>query len=803
MPGQLARLKGALTGHRIVASSLLLTTLWWGSAAHAVGLGEIELNSALNQRFDAQIELTDVRGLQSSEIVVRLGSNEDFARVGVERFFFLTDLRFKVVQGRNGRTYLAVTSSQPISEPFLNFVVQVIWPNGRLLKEYTVLLDPPAFTDNAAPAIASPGRTDPGGGSAGRVERPAPRTGTEVALSRPAPPRSAAPTGRMNNDGTYGVTDRDDTLWTIASQSRPGGASVQQTMLAIARLNPDAFIGGNINLLKAGYVLRLPNEGEAKSLGSGEAIAAVAEHNQAWQVYRQTGTIASVGGRAAPEATEATMAGQVDATAARAAAPASRSGPEGELRIVAGDVGATGGTGAGGAQAIEALEAQLAATEEEVDRVARERDEAVSRLDQTAAQAEQTQRQVEVRDQQIAQLQAQLDALKQEQAAGGDVPATSQPASSDGGLMGLLASPLVWAAGGIVAVVLLVAGLVTARRRRAAADTTPLFETRVRERRPSAVAAAPAAAMEKPDDDEPTFADEVEEEQRPATVAEAEDDHTRAQTSDVIGEADIYIAYGRYPQALNLLLGALEEDPNRSDVRLKLLEIYADTKDTSAFDTHMAELVNRCDDDEILLDARELAGKLREEGGATDAKAAADDDLAIDDFDLDLDQPDAAPADTSATLDLDEDEPNRGRGDELGGDLGLDFDADADAEAPTTSTARTASRPAVSMESEDEDLAVAADGAQDDEFDLEDLELEVDAPRTSTANAGAKPAAGAADDAFDFLDEEDTASTKLDLARAYIDMGDEDGAREILSEVLQEGSSEQQKQANELLAQLA
>ena len=119
----------------------------------------------------------------------------------------------------------------------------------------------------------------------------------QVALSRSAAPTVASvPASSRLGDGTYGVTDRDDTLWAIASRSRPAGASVQQAMLAIARLNPEAFIGGNINLVKAGYVLRLPNESEALSLAASEAINAVAEHNQAWKAYRNTGSIANVAG---------------------------------------------------------------------------------------------------------------------------------------------------------------------------------------------------------------------------------------------------------------------------------------------------------------------------------------------------------------------------------------------------------------------------------------------------------------------------------------------------------------------------
>ncbi len=789
MSGQKAHVKGARPGRRKAFGVALLAALCCGKAS-AVGLGEIELGSALNQKFDARIELLEARGLQPSEVVVRLGSAEDFARVGVERFFFLTDLKFKVEQA-DGRTYLRVTSSQPVSEPYLNFLVQVVWPQGRLLKEYTVLLDPPAFTDNVAPMVAAPGRVDPGGGSGtGRVDRPVPRPDSTVSFERPAAPTGSTPPMSRLSEGTYGTTDRTDTLWSIASRARPDSSSVQQTMLAIARLNPEAFIGGNINLLKAGYVLRLPDATEAQSLGQAEAVAAVAEHNQAWQVYRRTGTVADLGGDTGQP--PASLAAQVDATRTSGQVPAATTGRDGELRIVAPDAGASG-SGAGDAGAMEAMEVQLAATEEEVDRISRERDEAVYQLDQANARAEQTARQIEVRDQQIAQLTAQIEALKESGEASPPARATTRAkVNADDGLMALLTSPIAMIGGAAIVVLLLVAGLIAARRRRAAAqaEASPLFDSAVRSRSGAGAtgtaAMASAVAEEAPET-------EIEEFFEPAETAEfepveADEEPASAQTSDVIGEADIYIAYGRYPQALNLLQSALEDDPDRADVRLKLLEICAETKDQEAFDAHMSELVARCNDNEILLEAQSLEAKLRGDSTpsvepATDAEADA---FALDD-DLDLD------ADITQTRARVASEPvhevDQGHGDELGGDLGMDFDPDAGASQAASATAEDLSL------DDDTDVALAA-GDTEAEFDLEDLELEPD--------ASARPARqAAADDAFDFLDDEDTASTKLDLARAYIDMGDEDGAKEILSEVIQEGSGEQQKQAQELLAKLA
>ena len=248
-----------------------------------------------------------------------------------------------------------------------------------------------------------------------------------------------------------------------------------------------------------------------------------------------------------------------------------------------------------------------------------------------------------------------------------------------------------------------------------------------------------------------------------------------AQTSDVIGEADIYIAYGRYPQAVSLLLSALDDDPNRSDVRVKLLEVYAETKDEAGFETHMNELLTRCDDNELLLEARELETKLREDRPV--AAVALDDDEAVtgnlDDFQLDLDADDAdeddgAPTTRTNTL---SDRVERAS-DDLGGDLGIDFKPDDEPTVLRTQRplrAREAGTRTTSPSRHDEG----------DDFDLEDLEFE------PTARNDAKPRTAAppkeADDAFEFLNEEDAATTKLDLARAYIDMGDEDGAREILT----------------------
>ena len=225
--------------------------------AHALGLGELTLKSTLNQPLVAEIELLDVKELTAAEVVPSLASPEDFAKAGVDRQAFLNDLTFTPVLNASGKSILRVTSSKPLTEPMVKFLVQVMWPNGRLLRDYSVLLDPSKFSPQTAEAAAQPAPV---------------QTGT-------------TPVTGATKPAEYTTTPRD-TLWEIAAKARNGG-SIQQTMLAIQALNPDAFIDGNINRLKTGQVLRLPDQAQSTSLPQPKAIAEVAAQNTAWRQGRR------------------------------------------------------------------------------------------------------------------------------------------------------------------------------------------------------------------------------------------------------------------------------------------------------------------------------------------------------------------------------------------------------------------------------------------------------------------------------------------------------------------------------------
>ena len=235
--------------------TLLLFSHW----ALGLGLGNIEVQSALSQPLRAEIELVNVDDWTASDLKVALAGTQDFKRLGVEMAPGLFDLEFDAVDGRGG-AFVRVRSEAAILEPFLHFVLVLDWPGGRLLKEYTVLLDLPRTTEVVAPVKRT------------QTTRPSPEG---IGVDRTLASRGA-------RTDTEQMTTLGDTLWDIALATRPDRSiSIPQMMLAIQRENPEAFLGGNINRLKAGYRLRIPDLAGATRLAAQEAEAVVDAQNKA------------------------------------------------------------------------------------------------------------------------------------------------------------------------------------------------------------------------------------------------------------------------------------------------------------------------------------------------------------------------------------------------------------------------------------------------------------------------------------------------------------------------------------------
>ena len=270
---------------------LLMSALLSPGALHALGLGEIRLNSALNQPFDAEIELVSATQEDLGALRAALASGDTFSRYGLDRPAYLSEFSFQVTRGANGRDVLRVTSPRPVTEPFVTLLVEANWPRGRLLREYTVLLDPPVFAPG--PAAAEPvaaARASAGGATSVRAAAPvasatqAPAEPRPVTQAPAAASAERAPTAApgLAPGATYQVRP-NDTLWKIASRVNPGTrADVNRAMMSIYQDNPQAF-DGNINLLRSGSTLRIPDAERIQAVSVAAASAEVRRQYESWR----------------------------------------------------------------------------------------------------------------------------------------------------------------------------------------------------------------------------------------------------------------------------------------------------------------------------------------------------------------------------------------------------------------------------------------------------------------------------------------------------------------------------------------
>ena len=841
--------------------------------AHALGLGEVTLKSTLNQPLLAEIELQDVSGLSASDIVPSLASPQAFADAGVSRQDFLNDLTFTPVINPNGRSVVRVTSSKPLSEAYVRFLVQVQWPNGRLMRDYSVLLDPSKYTppaDAAKPAAAA--ATAP------------------TAAAAPVAPVTAPTKAKQYTTGPK------DTLWDIALKES-NGASVQQTMLAIQALNPGAFLDGNINRLKTGQVLRLPDRVESRALAQPKAIAEVAAQNAAWR-----------SGRRSPHAGKQ----QIDATRHKGTEGApTKTAAKDNLSLISAESGKKHGKGA--ASDSKSLNNKLAVTQESLDTTRRDNAELKSRMEDLQSQLDKLQRLIQLKNDQLAKLQAEgstaapaaapaagqpANAMSAQLAAKPEaapvapapiVPATdvAKPAAvvppiqpdaavpQERKLDDLLASPILMGllAGSVVLVFLLLL-LFLARRRKAKQEA----EKHLRMARAlneesgfSEEVDLPESSFEGLEVPPPS----VKLAPAPAPVPAAE------RPTDVVDQANLHIQRGHLNQAAGLLEEAVKYEPQRTDVRLKLMEVYGQQGDRDAFiaqerqlpaGQHVAEveqLKSRFPSMIAVaavagLGAAAVAAELSEDyvkelladeppapvpapvAAPAPAPVAAADDLFDSDFDLSLDDLEAAspavvpsPAVDLDDLQLDDDLSfesvleQQTQAKPALDDL-ADFDLDLGGEAPLSTSADDDFLLSLTEDLKDSDAEVPTLGAGglDDldlpaDFDLsladeleahagpnaftdelDDVNAELDRLSQSLEQPPlATPSLAAdelpEDESFDFLSGTDEAATKLDLAQAYMDMDDSDGARDILAEVLNEGSEAQKTEAREMLKRLA
>ena len=835
---------------------LLMSALLSPTALYALGLGEIRLNSALNQPFDADIELVSAAQEDLSALRASLASSDTFVRYGLDKPAYLSDFTFRVVRS-GGRDVLKVTSPRPVTEPFVTLLVEANWPRGRLLREYTVLLDPPVFAPPSAvaePAVAAP--------IAAAAPRPTPPPSEPAAAPAPAPreprPNRQAAAVAVEPGSSYRVRP-NDTLWGIASSAYPGArADVNRAMVAIYEANPSAF-GGNINVLRAGSELRIPSSGDVAAISASAAADEVARQYRLWRE----------GDSAAPEVVA----------------------DGGRLRLVTPEQGSAAPSTATATAAAPASGAP---------------DPLQSRVQQLEAELAEARRLLEVRSAELATLQGGAVPVEPGVPTGEPLPTeATEPADAAAEAPVAAAEPVAeavpeaaptapteaeptlfdrlsqywWALLGLLAAALGLA--VFLRRRRESSSAEEDLEEALSRRAEDLRSRMPTAAVHK----EPSIVVEERKSVEPS-VAKVPDATRRAATfddtlsgegpvsieaGDPLAEADFHMAYGLYDQAADLVQVALKREPQRRDLKLKLLEIFFVWGNRDRFlDVARQMHASRADAqpgewDKVLIMGRQLAaddplfaGPVRSTAESLDMELSASDasiDLELPaagegerpDLDLTIREPRVEAMEGS--LDFVLDEPVRGADEdatqaptsamprakvvvsddpttevpieELGLDVsgieGLDdlaeIDRDLQARPKPSAGAATARGGRSDLGDLDEDLLSATSIMGNDTLaglvgepepgivDLSDATGELPALET-----GRLEATGILKQ-VDFPVDAESATmsevgTKLDLARAYVDMGDPEGARSILEEVLKEGSAVQRKEAERLLAGL-
>lgn len=722
----------ALITNRIPLT-LAALSVFVSAHANALSLGEITLHSSLNQPLNAEIALLQTGDMTSDELIARLASQADFEKAGVDRFMFLQNLRFTPVI-RDGRGYIKVVSTQSVHEPYLNFLVEVERPNGRMLREYTVLLDPPNYNSartSVAASIPLPERT---------ALEPSSRRSAPVRSAPAAPPIPAG-------EGRY-TTVRNDTLWRIASRLTGTGASHSQLMDSILALNPQAFVNGDPHRLKVGQTLVLPQGQQYAGHGNTPAPQPTT------RTPATTSTVPAASD-AAPASTAAAATPAADATAA--VAPAAPAG-DGSLAKV---------------------EADLALSNAQ-------RDQLNQRMDAMQKQLESLQKALESRDQQVQSLQAELArrdgtaapaapaAPKAEQSAPVPAPVAAPPATPVGDALG--SSFNIWPWLGVGALGALLAGLLLMRRKRE--EQPPVKDTRVQQSQPKPIPPAkPQAAAVVPPAPVPV--------QRPQPVAVPDAGVARlpAASADSLEGADIYIAYGRFNQARDMLRKAVTQEPDRRELRMKLLLVFAELGDVVGFHEQERELVARGGDQKQIDQIKSRYPAMLER--AQDVPPAPTGETLTDWDDLSLDETPVPTADTS----VGETDPDFALN---LSDMSLDLDWDSLDPFETPQRSKSASAA---------EQPVPADFRSNLRELPEITELDLDGE-----HAGMFGQATDNDLVFELPDdvhEHDELLASLDEARACIDRGNLEEAYRILKQVIENGDSKAKAEARELLALIA
>ncbi|SDJ38118.1 FimV/HubP family polar landmark protein [Billgrantia gudaonensis] len=544
----------------------LLSLSFVSPASWALGVGDVDVHSSLNAPLRASVPLTDVAGLDLRRLKVSLAEPAAFERAGLERMPLASDVTM-AVRERNGQWVVELESDRPVREPWLDLLLRFDWPEGRQLREVTLLLDPPNYAE--LPVLAGSSGRSPG--------EAAVSTGSESSAS------PGASTSTERGDTWVGS---GDTLWSIADRLRPDDAiSMDQMMVALVEANPEVFPSGNINSMRAGHSLSVPSRDAILSRTAEQADRVVAAMNQAW-AERDGGTAQRVALTPAPQDAGGTPEDAADPmetagtepepTLSDAAIEAAESVPVPRLTLLSdrelaaegqarGEVeGESQGAPVAGHGGIDpGVVAELATPELALlDDAGRQAVRQRENRQELESQRDALQAELEAMRDELDVLRGQLASVMAERAAESD-PAGTSPAAEEGAdsapwwgaVHSLEPNRPLWLGAAGIAALLGLWLVIRWRRGRDEAVSAGGFVT-------MPTVSPAGASPEMAEEPAPTAG---------AGLAEEPPARPTMPQAEAINEADIFMAYGRYDQARELLEAGIARAPERSDLRFKLL----------------------------------------------------------------------------------------------------------------------------------------------------------------------------------------------------------------------------------------
>ncbi|MGS5088444.1 FimV/HubP family polar landmark protein [Hydrogenophaga sp. A37] len=858
--------------HTVAAAALLCASFLHHGEAEALALGRIAIQSALGEPLRAEVEILEITPEEASSLRVNLGSIDAFRAAGMDYNAALNGIQVNLQKRADGRSFLSLMGSRPVNEPFVDMVLEANWASGRMIRDYTLLLDPPKLQQSVPAPLAAGVAAQPA--TAAAAKPPAPATATVTAPGAPAaraaapkatrptqdkPAASPSPDTSNDNSPKQVRIEAGDTAGRIAAANRPANASLDQMLVAMLRANPNAFIGGNINRIKAGAILDLPAESAASEVSTTEARRIVSAQSRDFNEFRRR--LAGAVPAAAVAAADRQASGRVQAEVEdKKPAPSTQD----KLTL---SKGAVAGQGAKEDQIAKERQAKEASTR--VAELSRNIDDlaklgpaapagaADSATAKAAAPASPT-------PQAPAVVATPAPATTPAPAAAVEPPAPAPaveptpapvpppatapkppvaapiPATEPSLLDQLLSNSMVLP--GAVALLALLGGLAFYRMRqkkKGAGVDSSFLESRLQ---PDSFFGS--SGGQRIDTNEATASG--------SSMVYSPSQLDAAGDVDPVAEADVYLAYGRDLQAEEILKEAMRSTPTRVAIHNKLLEIYAKRRDAKAFEVVATEAYgltqgqgteweHACE----LGKALDPSNSLYQPGGSPAIKPGAAVPMGAANtvpFGISTLSQNTRPGDTEGDLDLDLDitleeasrpaplsaTPN-GRDAQMSG-----MDDLSQTDALTSSPAPTNSPNSRSMDFDldfpSEPIPLTAPtiapaaGGQSTFDDSEVLpEFGFDAPVESTSPTNTTGTSAPELMSFDLnelsldlnskspyagtsgneLDAESPLETKLSLAEEFRAIGDLEGARSLAEEVLADASGTLKTKAKSFLADLA